>query len=1292
MAEVFDVVYNIQVISEQATLGINKFNQACAGLTKASAALEKFAATFNQLNAMTQKGFMLKVDANQALKKLQQVENKVREIRNLAKGITIGAAGGTSTTRSGKPSTPRQVVAPAPAPVRQPRQQTVRTPQPKQVAMPMAKTMLPSNLQYQVLGPTRLGNVAMFDMFKGMGLMYGISAIGSGFRDILTTSAEYQNIMQTAKNILKTNYKGGGFEASFTEMERIARQVGVETKFTAPEVADAVKFFAMAGLDMDAIKKSIRPVADIALIGDTDLGTTADVMTNIMTAYGIKPEDMRKTADVMTRTFTMSNTTLMELAESFKMSGSVLQQYGVPFEEAAAAFGVLGDAGIKSTMAGTTMRTIIANLRKPSKAQLDYWSSLGVRRIDEFGNRRNLIDIFADLSRVNNERGQADKALEEYRKLREAYDPKFDVLQEGSEEWRKLELEYNKKSDEIQKAFGGVDVFRLFRLTAASGGGVLMGSIDKWNKIMQENFMSTGISEKLANEKKNQIVGLWAQVKSAFQEAGLKVFEENDDRIRGYLNRGISYLKSARFTDMLRSVFDLVADLGGLLLKFTRAIVYLYDKFGPLIKRFLEFQLILKGIQTVVASFKQFNNAALYMLSFGRAGALTYGNRMIAGTAYPGINGGMAYGFGSRLLYGDPLKQAMRDKSWMNPADNDIIVAHRNNRMLLQRYQSRRNEKMANMQKYSGIGMFGGSVIGGLIGNNFDDENGMMWGSMIGMGLGSMAPLLVGSGPWGWAIGGAVVAITGITSAVVKYQREMAKAKQETESYLASLRTLNIGKMDLSSADAVFNANIRITTSLLHTENEKLELQAELWKRIREEREGTQDSYDKKTSRDVIQQMKDYRNKYWYSDLWASSSKQDAFALQRNALLKELENAGVFSSVQFNERDARNRYRLVDANGNEAVYTGLMNGKNYNAWDKEYINSFAALSAAFNPENPYVNMARNSLLSKMLSLKSVEGYNDAIAQFWNEFGFSIDQSKNINTLKDSDFDALLSDNGLLEYAEYGVPIMKQLESIAKGFEAQKELLELVNGFDFEANNLVLPMANTQKVLNTFIGELFDPSRFGQFGTYDWLNKVRDYANSTKMGVDQFGNIVEVPNFAGGLEGDEFNRHIQAVYNEFLNFFNKLPETIRPFYYPYLDKSYWESLGGSVNLNEFNGLTPDLQSKYGALKVTPAPFLSPLMYQNDTLPDNGFDRPLYYPNSLPSPNSINEALTTSNNRKAVAQQNTTINIHFDKAINVENVNENDWNSAETWRQMAQVVMDVLVGAAEQTFLTPNEMCV
>lgn len=137
-----------------------------------------------------------------------------------------------------------------------------------------------------------------------MGIAYGLSSLMSGVTSVFRDASTYDNIAKTTKNILQTHDKGVGFEGRFNEMNQLMRQVGVETKYTAPQVASAGKFLAMAGFNVDQIKHAIRPISDIALVGDTDLGETADVVTNIMTAYEIPAKQMDNTADILTMTFT----------------------------------------------------------------------------------------------------------------------------------------------------------------------------------------------------------------------------------------------------------------------------------------------------------------------------------------------------------------------------------------------------------------------------------------------------------------------------------------------------------------------------------------------------------------------------------------------------------------------------------------------------------------------------------------------------------------------------------------------------------------------------------------------------------------------------------------------------------------------------------------------------------------------------------------------------------------------------------------------------------------------------
>ena len=400
------------------------------------------------------------------------------------------------------------------------------------------RTFIPKNIAYKVLGPSMLdgGGLGVASMLQGMGVMYGITGLGRLFGGALSDYANYNNLMQTTMNILHAHDTSANFHDNFVDMAHTVRRVGVETKFTAPEVADAAKFLAMAGFKIPDIKAAIRPIADIALVGDTDLGTTADLVTNIMTAYGIGGGQVRNAADIMTNTFTMSNTTLTEMAEAYKYAAGLLHANGVSFQESAGALGVLGNAGIKGSQAGTTMRTIMANLRKPTKNQLGSWTfdfkkehtingqtgkSYTVQRTDANGNIRNLVDIFGDLAKV-------DRILKE----------------EGGP---------------------GINMYTLFHKTAASGAMALMAQVDTWNDIIAQNFMSDGMVEKLANAKKNTISGLWAQLTSMFTEDAMRSFEGVDGTIRGFLQSGINILDPSNKNGGAEDVRKTLTDIIGLL-------------------------------------------------------------------------------------------------------------------------------------------------------------------------------------------------------------------------------------------------------------------------------------------------------------------------------------------------------------------------------------------------------------------------------------------------------------------------------------------------------------------------------------------------------------------------------------------------------------------------------------------------------------------------------------------------------------------------------------------------------
>lgn len=546
MAENYVVNYDINVRSQAAIQALNSFQQATNKLQQAGKQLtafqKKIEAVTNKLNQMSRKAPVLDIATSKVNKKLDATIAKLEKIHRLAKktaalNATTGPAPAGNSRTSGSRSSGTTVARPKPAPA----------------VIPSPKRSLNS---YQALGHTMIdtGGIGALDFVKGMGIAYGITGLGSLIGTTIKEATEYDNLMATARNILGTHDRDKDtFAQRFSQMEHIVRDVGVKTKFTASQVADAAKFLAMAGFDVEAINKSIAPIADIALVGDTDLGETADVVTNIMTGYGIDPSQVRRAADIMTMTFTKSNTTLLEMAEAYKYSASLLSAGGVSFEEATAAMGILGDAGIKGSQAGTTLRTIMANIVNPTKKQLTNWERIGVSRTDENGKVRPLTEIFQDLK-------NADLYVD--------------------------------------------DFYKLFHKTAAQGAVSLAQNVDKWNEIVSVNFLSDGIVGKLADEKKNTIQGLWYQMTSAFTETGMQVFEEMNSPIRELITSVTSWLKTDDAKKALREMATLTMEIVTFLKDFALTILDLYQRFSGFIKLWLVWQVKLSSILVPLRIFK----------------------------------------------------------------------------------------------------------------------------------------------------------------------------------------------------------------------------------------------------------------------------------------------------------------------------------------------------------------------------------------------------------------------------------------------------------------------------------------------------------------------------------------------------------------------------------------------------------------------------------------------------------------------------------------------------------------
>ena len=415
---------------------------------------------------------------------------------------------------------------------------------------------------YSFTGNTSFGarTPMAVDMAKGMGTMFAIGGAMSAVGSSLSQSVNYQNIMKTTQAILENgtkNYSDGGFK----EMEHVVRQVGKETKFTAPQVASAAKFLAMAGYDIPSIKSAINPVANIALIGDTNLGETADKLTNVMTTFGINPEKMSDIADIMTSTFTRSNTDMMMLAESAKYAGGIAHMYGGSFQnnfsDVMAMFGVLGNAGIQASSAGTTLRMMYQNLMQPNKNQKKTLAHYGIATRNASGAPLEMAEIIKQI----------------YQKV-----PK----------------------EQLADAVGN-----MFRITAQPGAAALVQAIGtgKLGELIEENRKAagTGVAQKIADEKKNTLSGLWAQVESTFTEGILQAVENRQGGWAAMLGQLRDFLAKPETVEILSSIIDLVEQLMKIMKDFAQMYAQIYHAFPNLINFWMRFQLWATQIGFLVA-------------------------------------------------------------------------------------------------------------------------------------------------------------------------------------------------------------------------------------------------------------------------------------------------------------------------------------------------------------------------------------------------------------------------------------------------------------------------------------------------------------------------------------------------------------------------------------------------------------------------------------------------------------------------------------------------------------------
>lgn len=214
-----------------------------------------------------------------------------------------------------------------------------------------------------------------------------VTALGTAS---VKTAADFESAMSKVAAV--SGATGSDLEA----LTKKAREMGSKTKFSASEAAEAMNYMAMAGWKTEDMLSGIEGVMNLAAASGEDLATTSDIVTDALTAFGLSAQDSGHFADVLAAASSNANTNVSMMGETFKYCAPIAGALGFSVEDTAEAIGLMANAGIKSTQAGTSLRTIMTNLSGEVKICGENIGEVTVATTNADGSMRDLSDILAD--------------------------------------------------------------------------------------------------------------------------------------------------------------------------------------------------------------------------------------------------------------------------------------------------------------------------------------------------------------------------------------------------------------------------------------------------------------------------------------------------------------------------------------------------------------------------------------------------------------------------------------------------------------------------------------------------------------------------------------------------------------------------------------------------------------------------------------------------------------------------------------------------------------------------------
>lgn len=330
---------------------------------------------------------------------------------------------------------------------------------------------------------------------------------------LLEAGMGFEQTMSTVKSL------SGATVYEMQQLEAAARKMGETTIYTASESASALEYMALAGWQAEQMISGLPGVINLAAASSMDLAEASDILTDVMTALGDTAQESTRYADVLALTQASTNTTVSQLGEAFKYTAATAGSYNYTIEDLSAALGLMANAAIKGSSAGTYLSMIITRLTNNTSGARDALNGMGIDFYDATGNARPLRDVMTEM---------------------------ITVLQSYNDEQRAG----------IVNAIAG-------KRASEGLNAIIRQGADAYTNLVEKLDQSSGAAERIQRIMLDNLQGDVTIMKSALESLGITIYDVFDDTFRSAVQTATSQVN--KFNDkisMNSGVGKAIKDLG----------------------------------------------------------------------------------------------------------------------------------------------------------------------------------------------------------------------------------------------------------------------------------------------------------------------------------------------------------------------------------------------------------------------------------------------------------------------------------------------------------------------------------------------------------------------------------------------------------------------------------------------------------------------------------------------------------------------------------------------------------